>query len=255
MLILLAPSERKDAPRRGRPVDLEALAFPALTARRDALLRALEALAAGPRDEALSALGLSEGLAGEVDRDGLLRTAPARRAAELYTGVLYEHLDLASLSTGAKRRAGRDVLVASGLWGVVALGDRIPAYRLSMGARLDAVDAGRPLAAGWRPLLADALPDEDGDLVVDLRSGSYAAAWAPKRATRVEVGARDAQGRVVSHMVKATRGAVARRLLEAPRAPRTPEEVAALAPGPGEDAELLAPTRRGGPWSVVVRAG
>ena len=254
MLIILAPSERKAPPRRGRPVDLEALSFPVLNARREALLDALEALASGPREAALAALDLTEGLAGEVDRDGALRGAPARRAAERYTGVLYEHLDLASLGTTARRRAGRSVLVASGLWGVVGLGDRIPAYRLSMGARLDAVDAGRPLAAGWRPLLAQALPDAPGDLVVDLRSGSYAAAWAPRQATRVEVGARDGQGKVVSHMVKATRGAVARRLLEGPRAPRTPEEVAALAPGPGEDAELLAPTRRGGPWSVVVRA-
>ena len=119
------------------------------------------------------------------------------------------------------------MLIASALWGVVRPDDRIPAYRLSISARLPRI-AG--LAAYWRPALAKALPDEG--LVVDLRSGGYAAAWAPKRATVVGVRGFTEQGgerKVISHHVKAIRGDVARALLQAPEPARTPEDVAATA--------------------------
>jgi cytoplasmic iron level regulating protein YaaA (DUF328/UPF0246 family) len=255
VLVLLPPSEGKQTPRSGAPVDLDTLAVPALREPREAVLTALEAVASGPRDAALSALGLSAGQAGDLDRDAALRAAPAAPAGRVYSGVLYQHLDLASLSRTARARARRQVLVASALWGVVALHDRIPAYRLSMGARLPPLDAAG-LAAWWRPALQAALPDEPGTLVVDLRSGSYAAAWKPKRATRVEVKALTAGGRPISHMAKAVRGLVARRLLEAPRTPKTPEAVAGLAGEAGDEVRLHTPARRGGAWVVeVVAAG
>ena len=120
---------------------------------------------------ALKALGLSAGQAGELARNAALETAPAAPAAEVYTGVLYERLRLPELSPQAQER----VLIASALWGVVAPADRIPAYRLSISARLPRI-AG--LATYWRPALEKALPDEG--LVVDLRSGGYAAAWTPR---------------------------------------------------------------------------
>ena len=92
-------------------------------------------------------LGLSEGLRGEVAKNTELRTAGARPAGEIYTGVLYDALDLASLDTAAKRRAGRSLLVFSGLWGAVRVTDRIPSYRCSMGVKLPGPrGAGRALA-------------------------------------------------------------------------------------------------------------
>ena len=77
------------------------------------------------------------------------------------------------------------MLIASALWGVVRPGDRIPYYRLSAKAKLDGIGG---LAAFWRPALAEALPDKRrATLVVDMRSGAYAAAWKPKRATLLAV--------------------------------------------------------------------
>ncbi len=252
MLVLLPPSEGKRAPEAGAPVDLAAPTFPELTARRERALAALERLARGPRARALRELGLTKTQAGELERDATLSTAPAAPAGEVYTGVLYQHLDLPTLPPAALARARERVLVASALWGVVALDDRIPAYRLSIGANIPALRARQGLAAWWRPALASALPDEPGSLVVDLRSGAYAAAWRPKRATTVEVKASTPDGRPISHMAKAVRGTVARRLLEASTPARTPQDVAEAAAADTGSVELHPPARAGAPWTVQI---
>ncbi len=255
MLVILPPSEGKAAPAAGAahgPVDLAALAHPELGERRLRLIGILDRLAAGPRPKALRALGLSAGQAAEVERDRDLLAAPAAPAREVYTGVLYQHLDLASLPAGARARAAERLLVASALWGVVRLEDRIPAYRLSMGARLPRIG---PLAAWWRPALTGALP-ADG-LLVDLRSQTYAAAWRPARGTVVQVRAfveRGARRTVVSHMAKATRGDVARILVRSRATPRDPAAVAALVERAGHRVELVDGVAGRAPWSLDVIA-
>jgi len=234
VLILLPPSEAKFAPDYGAPVELPALAYAGeLTAKRERVLAALVRTSASrQRGRALKALGLSAGQAGELDRNAHLPGAPAAPAAEIYTGVLYERLRLPELAAEARDH----VLIASALWGVVAAGDRIPAYRLSISARLPRV-AG--LAGYWRPALERALPDEG--LVVDLRSGGYAAAWTPRRATVVTVRGfteQDGARKVITHHVKSVRGEVARALLQAPEPARTPEDVAEAAARAGLEVEL-----------------
>jgi cytoplasmic iron level regulating protein YaaA (DUF328/UPF0246 family) len=235
MLILLPPSEGKTAPTSGAPVELEALAYAGdLTESRRKLLGALAALAELPVERAVSMLAVSTGQAGEVAVDAELGSAPAGPAAEVYTGVLYDRLKLPDLP---KRAQGR-VLIASALWGVVRPGDRIPYYRLSAKAKLDGIGG---LAAFWRPALAAALPDKDGTLVVDMRSGAYAAAWKPKRASLLSVRAfTESKGKrkPVSHMAKAVRGEVARALLESKKAPESPEAAAAIAEAAGFAVEL-----------------
>jgi hypothetical protein len=255
VLVLLPPSEGKRAPHAGAPVDVTGLTLPALGPRRDKALRALVKMANGSPKRATKNLGLSAGQAEEVERDAALLTAPAAPAGEVYTGVLFQHLDLPTLTAPALARAHEHVLVASALWGVVALDDRIPAYRLSIGARIPALTRSG-LAAWWRPALTAALPDEDGELVVDMRSGGYAAAWRPKRATLVEVKASTADGRPISHMAKAVRGTVARGLLEERRPASDPAAVARVAErgdGVGR-VELHEPESAGGPWVVNVVA-
>jgi hypothetical protein len=255
VLVLLPPSEGKRAPADGAPVDLASLAFAdELGARRAKALGALVKLAGGNRKRALGHLGLTPGLSAEVDRDAALLDAPAAPAGEVYSGVLFQHLDLVTLSPAARARAREQVLIASALWGVVALEDRIPAYRLSIGARLPALRSSG-LAGWWRPALTKALPDEPGSLVVDLRSGGYAAAWRPRRATLVEVKASTAEGKPISHMAKAVRGTVARRLLQAPSAATAPADVAQLADGDGVGrVELHEPARPGAAWTINVIA-
>jgi cytoplasmic iron level regulating protein YaaA (DUF328/UPF0246 family) len=212
MRILLPPSEGKAEPEGGDSVDLDSLVFAKeLGKNRRSLIAAV-----GPK----------------------LRKAPAAPAAEIYTGVLYQRLDLASLSAAARRRAAKRMLVASALWGFVRLEDRIPCYKLPPSTKLDGIG---PLAAWWRPSLAIAMPDEAGETIVDMRSGAYVSAWKPKRATLLSVRAfREEQGerKAVSHMAKAVRGDVARALLSARAVPKGPAEVAAVAAGAGFEVEL-----------------
>jgi cytoplasmic iron level regulating protein YaaA (DUF328/UPF0246 family) len=235
VLVLLPPSEGKTAPARGAPLELDSLAYAEeLGALRSGLLEALERLGRGSRKKAIEALAISPGQAAEIEVDAVLRQAPAASAAAVYSGVLYERLGLAKLPKRAQRRA----LIASALWGVVRPEDRIPCYRLSAKARLPRIG---PIAAYWRPALAAALPDEEGSLVVDMRSGAYAAAWKPKQATLLAVRAFSEQGgkrKPVSHMAKAVRGEVARALLLAKRAPADPEGAAAVAAAAGFEVEL-----------------
>jgi cytoplasmic iron level regulating protein YaaA (DUF328/UPF0246 family) len=235
VLVLLPPSEGKAAPGAGEPVDLDALVFAAeLGELRAGLLDALAGLAGVPEAKALKQLAISKGQAGEIAVDAALREAPAAPAAEVYSGVLYDRLRLAELPAKARRR----VLIASALWGVVRPEDRIPYYRFSAKARLDGI--GAP-AAHWREALAAALPDKAGELIVDMRSGAYSAAWKPKQATLLGVRAFGESGgkrKPVTHMAKAVRGEVARALLQAKKASANPEAAAAIATDAGFKVEL-----------------
>ena len=246
MLVLLPPSETKWAgPRRGTPVHLDALTFPGLTAAREQVLDALAEVSARP--DAPELLGTGPSLADVVAANTSVRTRPAARAAHVYTGVLYDALDLPALPAAAARK----VLVVSALWGALAPRDRVPGYRLSMGTDLPGVG---PLAAFWRPHLAAALAPQG--LVVDCRSAAYAAAWVPGPDTAARTVAVRvlSGGKVVSHAAKHTRGLVARHLLTRPdRSPRTPQTLLA-AVRESFEAELLAPARRGAVWTLQVGA-
>ncbi|GAA3293107.1 MULTISPECIES: YaaA family protein [Dactylosporangium] len=216
MFILLPPSEGKaDAPRRGAAVDLAKLSVPALTEARRAVIDDLVKLAAEP-EAAIETLGLGAGQGAEVERNARLESAATQTAGKVYTGVLYDALDLDSLDAKAKSRAGRELLIFSGLWGVVGLRDRIPPYRCSIGVKLPAVGV---LAAHWKRALKEPLDALVGDeLVLDLRSSAYASMWTPTNAVTVKV---LHGGKVVSHFNKATKGRIVRALLTSGVRPRT----------------------------------
>ncbi len=238
MLVLLPPSEGKATVTSGAPADLGKLSLPSLTPTREAVLAALVGLCQGDVEKAREALGLSEGQRDEVARNAGLRTAAARPAGAVYTGVLYEALGLATLDEAARRRARRSLLVFSGLWGAVRIGDRIPPYRCAGGARLPGIGA---LPGFWREPMARALPEAAGTarsgLVLDLRSTGYAGMWRPagelaRRTATLRVLHEQTVGgvtrrSVVSHFNKAVKGRVVRELLTAGASPRTPDDLTA----------------------------
>lgn len=248
MIVLLPPSETKRAGGDGPALDLESLSTPELNPVRADVIDDLVALAAD-RDASRAALGLSAGQDAEIDRNAALRSAPTMPALHRYTGVLYDALDAQSLRGASAARAAARLAVVSALFGLVRADDPIPAYRLSAGSKMP----GRPtLAARWRPALEPVLSGlAERELIVDLRSGSYAGLGRAPGAVTVEVVAEHADGRrtVVSHFNKAHKGRLARALVATRSEPSDAAAVAAVARRAGMRVE-----RRGDHLTVVVPA-
>ena len=225
--MLLPPSEGKTPPRaRGPQLDLDSLSSPGLNPLREKVLDALMEVSASA--DAMEVLGVGGSLDAEVARNVHLRSLPTRAAKQVYSGVLYAAAGLDQLTPTGRARAADSVRIVSGLWGLVAPDDRIPAYRLSMGTDLPGIG---PLAGAWRGALGVELDARaDGELVVDCRSATYLAAWHPPRsADWVQVRVlRELDGvrSVVSHHAKHTRGVLTRHLLT--RRGRAPHDAASL---------------------------
>ena len=211
-LILLPPSESKYEPLRGKPIDLGTLSFPSLSPLRAGLL------------------------------DDGLRNAPAVAAGRLYTGVLYNALEIGTLPT----RAARNIVIVSAQFGALRPADRVPAYRREMDA------------AYWREALRAPLDEAaEGRVVLDCRSATYAAAWrhaGGSAITRVHVGVVeecDGVRRVVSHFAKKTRGEVARHVLSSGVRVRSAND---LLDAVAEQfrCELVSPARPGDPYELTV---
>lgn len=208
---------------------------------------ALATVSVSPDAPAL--LGVSPNLLDEIARNLDLDRAPATPAREVYTGVLYDALDIGSLSPAAKRRAGRWVVVVSALYGAIRLGDAVAPYRLAMGVDLPGVG---PLAKAWRPHLDAVLPHAAGKgCIVDCRSAAYVSAWTPGPDLADRWAAVTVPG--ASHMAKHTRGLVARHLLEAGADPRSVPAVAEVLRERFE-VDLTPPARSGRPWTLAVTA-
>jgi cytoplasmic iron level regulating protein YaaA (DUF328/UPF0246 family) len=216
VLVLLPPSETKAPGGDGPPLDLDGLSFPELAPVRRKVAEALVDLAADV-PASLAALGLSARQEDEVARNAALWSAPTLPALRRYTGVLYEALDIGTFRKPQLAKANRRLAVASALFGVVRADDRIPAYRLSGGSVLPALGG---LRSVWRPALEPVLAGLD-ELVVDLRSGGYAALARIPGAVTVRVVT--AAGTTVSHHNKAYKGKLAAALATSAREPSTVE--------------------------------
>lgn len=209
MLVLLPPSETKSYGGDGPPLDLQSLSFPSLNPLRGKLIDALVVLAADP-EASMAALALGPKQAAESAQNTLLREAPTAAALQRYTGVLYDALGAASFTRAQRARALGRLAVGSALFGVLRAGDQIPRYRLSASSALPGFGTLRSL---WRAELSAELSTVD-DLVVDLRSGSYAALGPVPGAITATVLTEKPDGTraVVSHFNKAHKGLLARAL-------------------------------------------
>ena len=248
MIVLLPPSETKRTGGDGPPLRLDRLSTPELTPTRTALVDELVALAADA-SACRRALGLSPSQDAEIARNAELRTGPTLPAINRYTGVLYDALDIESLSGAAAARARSRLVIGSALFGLLRADDPIPAYRLSATSKLP---GSGPLAARWRPQLEPVLAAwSASDLVVDLRSGSYAALGRLPGAVRVDVVAEhdDGSRKVVSHFNKAHKGRLARVLAGTKSEPADAGAVAAIARRAGMRVE-----RQDNQLTVVIAA-
>jgi cytoplasmic iron level regulating protein YaaA (DUF328/UPF0246 family) len=210
VFVLLPPSETKAAGGNGAALDLGRLTFPELAPARERVIGSLTALCAD-LPAARRALAVAGSKDPEIAATAALRSTPTMPALLRYTGVLYEALDVRTLSASARSRAAERLLITSALFGLVGGADQVPAYRLSAGSVLPGVGG---LAAFWRSLLRAPMQALDRP-VVDLRSGAYAAFALIPDAITVRVVTENAAGQrsVVSHFNKATKGLLARALV------------------------------------------
>jgi cytoplasmic iron level regulating protein YaaA (DUF328/UPF0246 family) len=248
VLVLLPPSETKRDGGDGPPLRFDQLSFPDLEPVRKALLDELVELSAD-REASRKGLGLSPKQDAEIERNAVLHTAPTLPAIDRYTGVLYDALDIGSLRGAAAARARARLAIGSALFGLLRADDPVPAYRLSATAKLP---GSAPLSARWRPVLEPVLADVAAqELVVDLRSGSYAALGRLPAAVRVDVLAEHPDGRrtVVSHFNKAHKGRLARALAATRAEPSDSAAIATVARRAGMRVE-----RNGDDLVVVVAA-
>ncbi|MEE6169765.1 MULTISPECIES: peroxide stress protein YaaA [unclassified Mycolicibacterium] len=228
MIVLLPPSETKRASGDGPPLRLDQLSSAALTPLREELVDQLIGLSAD-LPASRKALGLSAKQDAEIERNAELRSAPTLPAIHRYTGVLYDALDVGSLRGAAAERARARLAIGSALFGLLRADDPVPAYRLSATSKLPG-QAG--LSTRWRPALEPVLAELSANhLIVDLRSGSYAALGRIPGAVRVQVLAEHADGHrtVVSHFNKAHKGRLARVLASSRSEPGDAAAVAAVA--------------------------
>jgi cytoplasmic iron level regulating protein YaaA (DUF328/UPF0246 family) len=253
VLIILPPSETKRPPTgRAAPVDVDGLSFPALAPLRHRILDALIQTSAGP--DALRRLLGGPSLVDEVVRNLRLREMPARPALDVYSGVLYEGLEAATLSPAARRRAARSLIVSSALWGALRPSDRIPPYRMHICARLEGMDRLEPT---WRTAIPAVLAEAAGSrgVILDLRSGSYTAMGRP-----AGMGDRTAAIRVVMEKdgrnapdwsLKHVRGEAARYLLESGASPANPTALASLLAARWP-VTIDPPAKTDGPWTLTL---
>jgi len=189
MKILLPPSEKKNEPEQRKALKLNALSFQAdLTATRTALLKKHKGIDLSYCDV----------------------------ASKIYSGVLYNALEYASLSSAAQARANSSIVIISAAFGAIRLNDVIPYYKFKIDP------------ATWKDPLAIALVGFKDELIVDCRSSTYSTVWTPNPLNTVGIRVFKkvaAQLKVITHMSKLTRGEVTRYLVSQAKNPRTPQEL------------------------------
>lgn len=254
-VFLLPPSETKNDASGRTKLNLKSLSFPELTKARFEIINTLSEFSSNSPARARTALGLSLKLDFERDRNCILKTAPAAAAWKIYSGVLYEALNAEALSAAALKKLTGHVYVQSALFGLISLGDLIPAYRLSADSKLPKIGKVSNL---WAKECSSIFEGSTG-LIVDMRSGQYAnIAPIPKSISDQVVIPKILQRmpsgppKVVSHHNKATKGRIIRQVVTQAKLPTTAAQLAKVIAKLGAEVELVKPKRVGQPTTMNV---
>lgn len=244
MIILLPPSSGKTAPTSGPSLVLSSLLFGSkLTTCREELIKDLHQVCS--RADAAQVLKIGPNTVSDIADNLDIYEAPTTTALNLYTGVLFEAAKFNQTLENAMTEnpqtttalpadiLNSEIMIFSGLWGVVRPHDLLPNYRLSASVKLPTVST---VATYWKkqlnPLLNAALKDQ---VIVDCRSGEYRKMWTPSakhpcELLQVVVQREDPRTRkrsVVSHNAKHMRGVLAGALFEQRATGKLSEDVSA----------------------------
>lgn len=233
-IILLPPSEGKaDGGTPGTRWKTGSGTFVGLGSARSQVVRALDA-ARGGSGTLLGVRGTH--LERALRANTTLTSSPTLPAWQRYTGVVWDHLDIESLSARARALALTNIVVPSGLAGIVAADDPLPDYRLKMGASLAPLGK---LSTWWRDQVSTAFTQHSrGRRVLDMLTTEHRAVFND-RGGWSEITFVSKSGAAIGHDAKATKGLFARHV------------VTSLAEGATVDDALR--SFRGGKFSARVR--
>ncbi len=128
-------------------------------------------------------------------------------AWQRYTGVVWDHLDPETLPAAARKQ----IVVVSGLLGLVRGDDPVPDYRLKMGANLRPIGK---LSTWWRESLTTEMARVARRcVVIDLLPQEHRAALVLDGLDGVSLTLVDPTGRPGGHFAKAAKGELARAIL------------------------------------------
>ena len=199
MLILLPPSEGKADGGSGKPF---AESHPEWVGDVEPVIKHVKRLSRADRRKFYGAK--DDAKAAEIQALNLhALEAPTMMAIERYTGVVYQHIDYASLKKKAAAR--RRIQIVSGLFGLVGADAKLPPYKMPMNPWL---------VKYWKAKNSGRLAAKAKDKpVLNLLSSSYAKAIDIENAIHVDF--RVAGGKKsAGHFGKAIKGKFVRFLIE-----------------------------------------
>jgi len=162
-------------------------------------------------------------------------------AINVYIGVLYQALGWQTLSSSAKKRAEKSLVIVSAKYGAINPLAKIESYK----EKIDNKKMSEPVGQ-----ILDKL---NPGLIVDCRSSTYKTVWRAPLDITVEIHVStvdDGVRKVVTHMSKKTRGEIARLLLQARSMPNSPEDLYAIVSEKYPCA--LTPPTYSDPWILEV---
>ena len=218
LVVLLPPSEGKVPGGSGPAWQPASGEFAPLAPQRLRIANVVRRARGGTK-KTLGASG--ELLARAKEANRTLVGSPTLPAWQRFSGVVWEGLGPEDLPATARRAAAGGVIVVSAVLGLSAWNDPVPDFRLKLSASVPPLGG---LAAYWREPLSRVLNDRlAGHTVVDLLPNEHRAAWVPDptRYELVRPVLATPDGKPAGHAGKATKGRLARALLQSGDVERT----------------------------------
>lgn len=150
-----------------------------------------------------------------------IQKAPVLAARDLYNGVMYQAIAYSSLKAAEKKLFNTQTLIFSGAYGLLRPSDKIPPYKLKMGANLGGV-VGKVVTYWKRPVSEILRRELRGSVVWDFLPDQHRRAWdgtgeilARHQVKFVKRIVRDgiAEYKTISHHSKSLKGSLIRHLL------------------------------------------
>ncbi len=213
MLMLLSPAKSLDME---RTIASDMMSEPQFASEISELSELMKSKSAA---EIKSLMGISDKLA-ELNRERFanFKGAPQAQAIAAFDGDVYTGLDAASLSAKDIDYAQKHLRILSGLYGLLRPLDRMQAYRLEMGTKLQNAK-GEDLYDFWGDKLAKQIDADAGGLVINLASNEYFKAARAKAISAPIISPvfkerKDGQLKIISFYAKKARGTMARWIIQ-----------------------------------------